>query len=68
MKLKRRDPKNEADEAAVEDFSVDEVLDAEGGGVSHRPVLLRLQTMPMDQEATGGYWLDTGVIRTTGLH
>jgi hypothetical protein len=21
----------------------------------------------MDQEATGGYWLDTGVLRTIGL-
>jgi hypothetical protein len=54
-------------EAALEDFRIIEALDAEGGEC-RREVAIRLQTMPMDQEATGGYWLDTGVLRTTGLH
>ncbi len=65
--LERADPKDEHDEVVMEDFSVAEATDAEGEDVS-REIGLRLQTMFMDQQAEGGYWLDTGVLRTRGRY
>lgn len=62
----RRNPNLEADESAHEDFRIEEVVDARGSPCRGE-VALRLQTMPLDQETEGGYWLDTGILRTTGL-
>ncbi|WP_035485783.1 virulence factor SrfB [Geminicoccus roseus] len=53
-------------DATLEDFRLAEVVDAEDRSRRDK-VGFRLQTIPMDQEATGGYWLDTGVLRTLGL-
>ncbi|HWL68158.1 MAG TPA: virulence factor SrfB, partial [Geminicoccus sp.] len=56
----------EKKDATLEDFRLVEVEDAEGNPRKDK-VGFRLQTIPMDQEASGGYWLDTGVLRTIGL-
>lgn len=53
-------------DATLEDFRLTDVEDALGHSRKDK-VGFRLQTIPMDQEAAGGYWLDTGVLRTTGL-
>ncbi len=63
--LERAEPLDENDEVVMEDFSVAEASDATGEDVE-RQIGLRLQTMFMDQQAEGGYWLDTGVLRTKG--
>jgi hypothetical protein len=56
----------ERKDATLEDFRLAEAEDAEGNPRKDK-VGFRLQTIPMDQEAAGGYWLDTGVLRTIGL-
>jgi len=57
--LERRDPTREEErEAAMEDFRVVEVSDAEGNARRRDIVNLRLQTL----KSEAGYWLDTGVL------
>lgn len=63
--LERAEPRDEFDEVVLEDFSIAEAIDAEGEDVA-RQIGLRLQTMFMDQQAEGGYWLDTGVLKSKG--
>ncbi|MBC6416655.1 MAG: virulence factor SrfB, partial [Rhodospirillales bacterium] len=60
--LERATPRDEFDEEVMEDFSPAEAIDANNEDVT-RQIGFRLQTMPMDQQAEGGYWLDTGVLR-----
>ena len=63
--LERAAPLDEFDEEVMEDFSPAGAIDANNEDVN-RQIGLRLQTMPMDQQAEGGYWLDTGVLRMRG--
>jgi hypothetical protein len=57
--LERRDAAREEErEAAMEDFRVVEVSDAEGNARRRDIVNLRLQTL----KSEAGYWLDTGVL------
>ena len=67
VKMERAEPRNEFDEVVMEDFKIVEVTDRENQGC-RREVGLRLQTLRVDQQAEGGYWLDTGVLRTTGRY
>jgi hypothetical protein len=61
--LARAEARDEDDEAVMEDFRPKEAMDREGEDQIGE-VGFRLQTMPFEQ----GYWLDTGILRTTGRY
>jgi hypothetical protein len=63
--FERATPRNEDDEEVMEDFRISDAMDAERAPCRNE-VQVRLQTMRVNSHSGGGYWLDTGILRTGG--
>ena len=59
----RAEPAEGKEQQAMEDFSVDDVVDASGESLGRSAVRYRLQTMLIENQTEAGYWLDTGVLQ-----
>ena len=59
----RAEPTEGKEQQAMEDFSVDDVVDASGESLGRSAVRYRLQTMLIENQTEAGYWLDTGVLQ-----
>jgi hypothetical protein len=59
----RAEPTEGKEQQAMEDFSVDDVVDASGESLGRTAVRYRLQTMLIENQTEAGYWLDTGVLQ-----
>ncbi|MBL9060432.1 MAG: virulence factor SrfB, partial [Mangrovicoccus sp.] len=59
----RAEPAEGREQQAMEDFSVDDVVDAGGEPLGRAAVKYRLQTMQIENQTEAGYWLDTGVLQ-----
>ncbi len=65
-RFERRTRDEGSDEAVVEDFKLQDAVDADGTTCTNQ-VLLRLQTLDPSMQAEAGYWLDSGVLHTAQL-
>lgn len=70
VNFERAEAASEDDEEVMEDFVIVDATDANGdvmrvakGAKGIGDISLRLQTLKVDNQAEGGYWLDSGVVR-----
>ncbi|MBF0304851.1 MAG: virulence factor SrfB [Alphaproteobacteria bacterium] len=59
--LERNDPVDDDDEGALEEFSIRQAVDADNQDATDA-LRLSFQTLRVERDAEGGYWLDSGVL------